>query len=110
MNAISPAVVDIVDVFANAVKIPVWAIMPSDKVFDILGRTYDVLDVRGGRIRKDGTYWVSIIRADNPGTWELIGEAHDKGAQWRGRSDDLYHPTITVIPSIGARAEESEQS
>lgn len=88
----TPAIVDIVDVIPQAVKIPVEAIVPSDKVFDIWGKTYDVLDVKAGRVRKDGSFGIWILRADNPGVWECIGEV---GNDWR--------PTITVIPSFGAR-------
>lgn len=86
------AIVDIVDVIPEATKIPVWAIMPSDKVFDIWGNTYDVVDTKAGTVRKDGSYGIWIKRSDNPGVWECIGEV---GNDWR--------PTITVIPSFGAR-------
>jgi hypothetical protein len=99
MSAISnpAAIVDIVDVFAQAQSVPVETIMPGDKVFDVFGRAYDVLDVKAGRVLKNGTYTIWIVRSDHPGTWECIGEVG---------SD--YRPTITIIPSIGARTEESE--
>lgn len=96
MSAISncdSAVVDITDVFADAQKVPVEAVIIGDKVFDIFGQTYDIVDLKASQVRKDGLFWIHIKRSDNPGVWECIGEG--------GGSD--YRPTITIIPSLGAR-------
>lgn len=77
----SEAIVAIVDVFPDAVEIPVNAIVPNDQVFDPMGRTYNVNEVKGSPA---GIVWIKAM--NDPGRWCPIGR--------------LDIDTITVIPTL----------
>lgn len=91
-NGHDQAIVDITDVFAEAQRVPLHALVVGDTVFDVLGGKHQVNDIKLGRETKSPpVLW--LTRSDQPNLWEPMGQ--------------LDMATITIIPSLGARGDRS---